>query len=188
MASSFNLLKNGFVLSMVISIFLVVGIDVGVNSTSGQFLMKKLHMEQTIAESGRSLYFFGKMLGTFAGAMLLTWFASRKFLVWTSLLSLLAILALIFNPFPLGALAIIFLIGLFAANIFPLVFSITVEKYPERSNELSGLMMMAISGGAVVPFLTGWLMDLFNITIGMFVIVGCATYILFASISTLKTS
>lgn len=188
MGSSFRLLKNGFILSMVISIFLVVGIDVGVNSTSGQFLMKKLDMEQTLAESGRSLYFFGKMLGTFAGAMLLTWFASRKFLVWTSVFSLIAIVALIFNPVPAAALVIIFLIGLFAANIFPLVFSITVEKYPERSNELSGLMMMAISGGAVIPLLTGWLTDLVNITVGMFVIVGCAAYILIAALSALKTS
>lgn len=183
MRSSFSLLKIGFILSMVISIFLVVGIDVGINSTSGQFLMKKLGMEQTLAESGRSIYFFGKMLGTFAGAMLLAWFASRKFLVWTSLLTLLAIVALIFNPVPIGALVIIFLIGLFAANIFPLVFSITVEKFPDRANELSGLMMMAISGGAVVPLLTGWLTDIVNITVGMFVIVGCAVYILIAALS-----
>jgi MFS transporter, FHS family, L-fucose permease len=187
MGSSYRLLKNGFILSMVISIFLVVGIDVGVNSTSGQFLMKKLDMEQTLAESGRSLYFFGKMLGTFAGAMLLTWFASRKFLVWTSLLSLIAIVALVFNPVPAGALVIIFLIGLFAANIFPLVFSITVEKYPERANEISGLMMMAVSGGAVIPLLTGWLTDVFSITIGMFVLVACAVYILSAAMAAQKT-
>ncbi|MDF1571116.1 MAG: MFS transporter [Bacteroidales bacterium] len=187
MGSSFSLLKNGFILSMVLSIFLVVGIDVGVNSTSGQFLMKKLDMEQALAESGRSIYFFGKMLGTFAGAMLLTWFASRKFLVWTSLLSLIAIVALVFNPVPAGALVIIFLIGLFAANIFPLVFSITVEKYPERANEISGLMMMAISGGAVIPLLTGWLTDVFSITIGMFVLVACAVYILIAAMAAQKT-
>lgn len=187
MGSSFSLLKNGFILSMVLSIFLVVGIDVGVNSTSGQFLMKKLDMEQALAESGRSIYFFGKMLGTFAGAMLLTWFASRKFLVWTSLLSLIAIVALVFNPVPAGALVIIFLVGLFAANIFPLVFSITVEKFPERANEISGLMMMAISGGAVIPLLTGWLTDVFSITIGMFVLVACAVYILIAAMAAQKS-
>lgn len=186
MGSSFSLLKNSFILSMVLTIFLVVGIDVGVNSNSGQFLMKKLDMEQTLAESGRSIYFFGKMLGTFAGAMLLAWFASRKFLVWTSLLSVLAIVALIFNPIPAGALVIIFLIGLFVANIFPLVFSITVEKYPDRANEVSGLMMMAISGGAVIPLLTGWLTDVFSITIGMFVLVASAVYIFIAAVAAQK--
>ncbi len=178
MGSSFKLLGNSFILSMVISIFLVVGIDVGVNAVSGQFLMNRLGMDQIVAESGRSIYFFGKILGTFAGAMLLTIFASRKFLVWTSALALFAIVALIFNPIPFGAMIIIFLIGLFVANIWPLVFSITIEKYPERGNEISGLMMMAISGGAVVPLLIGWLSDTVSITVGMFVLVACALYLL----------
>lgn len=181
--SSFKLLRNGVILSMVLAIFLVVGIDVGVNSTSGQFLMNKLGMEQTLAESGRSFYFFGKLLGTFAGAMLLTWLSSRKFLIWTSVLLLIAIVVLIFNPVHVTALALVFLIGLFAANIFPLVFSITVKRYPERANEISGLMMMAVSGGAVVPLLIGWLTDMVSITVGMFVLVASALYILAASLT-----
>jgi len=179
--SSFSLLKNKFILSMVLCIFLVVGIDVGVNSTSGQFLMMRLNMEQTLAESGRSIYFFGKMLGTFTGAMLLALFAARKFLVWTSFLSLAAIVALIFIPVPALALATIFLIGFFVANIFPLVFSISVEKFPDRANELSGLMMMAISGGAVIPLLTGWLTDIIGISTAMFVLAAGALYILLAA-------
>ena len=181
--SSFKLLRNGVILSMVLAIFLVVGIDVGVNSTSGQFLMNKLGMEQTLAESGRSFYFFGKLLGTFAGAMLLTWLSSRKFLIWTSVLLLIAIVVLIFNPVHVTALALVFLIGLFAANIFPLVFSITVKRYPERANEISGLMMMAVSGGAVVPLLIGWLTDMVSITVGMFVLVASALYILVVSLT-----
>ena len=78
-ASSFKLLGTGFILLMVISIFIVVGIDVGFNSNSGQFLMKHFGIEQTAAESGRSVYFFGRMLGTFAGAIMLTKISSRKF-------------------------------------------------------------------------------------------------------------
>ena len=65
---------------MVICIFLVVGIDVGFNSFSGQFLIKQLGLEQTIAESGRSVYFFGRMLGAFMGAILLTKISAQKFL------------------------------------------------------------------------------------------------------------
>ena len=42
-----------------------------------------------------------------------------------------------------------------------LVFSITVDKYPDRSNEISGLMIMAVSGGAVIPLLIGWLTNPF---------------------------
>ncbi len=182
MGSAFRLLGNGFILSMVLSIFLVVGIDVGINSTSGQFLLNKLHMEQGLAESGRSIYFFGKMLGTLAGAILLTMLASRKFLLWTSALTLVGIVALIFNPIQVAALVLIFLIGLFAANIFPLVFSITVAKYPDRSNEISGLMIMAVSGGAFIPPLIGALTDAAGITAGMMILVICSVYILVASV------
>jgi fucose permease len=49
--------------------------------------------------------------------------------------------------------------GLGFANIWPMLFSITVEERPERANELSGLMCMAISGGAIVPLVMGLLRD-----------------------------
>jgi len=45
--------------------------------------------------------------------------------------------------------------GLGFANIWPMLFSITVEEKPQCANELSGLMCMAISGGALVPLLMG---------------------------------
>jgi len=183
LASSFKLLGNKFVLGMVLCIFFVVGIDVGVNSASGQFLISKIGLEQTVAESGRSVYFFGKMLGTFGGALMLTFFSSRKFLVWTSVLSIIAISLLLVNTNVFGAWTIIFVIGLGIANIFPLVFTLTVAKLPERANEISGLMMMAISGGAVIPLLIGGLSDAFNITIGMLVLLVSMIYILIAAFS-----
>jgi len=51
------------------------------------------------------------------------------------------------------------LCGLGFANIWPLLFSLTVEARPGRSAELSGLMCMAISGGAVLPPLMGAIAD-----------------------------
>jgi fucose permease len=181
--SSFKLLSNRFVALMVFCIFLVVGIDVGINAISGQFLLSKFNTEQMLAESGRSLYFFGKMLGTFAGALLLTKIASGKFFTWTSVLSLLAILALIIVPTELMALVTIFIIGLAVANIFPLIFSITVGRYPERANEISGLMIMAISGGAIVPFLMGWVSDAVGVTASIFVLLVAIIVILLSAVT-----
>jgi fucose permease len=57
------------------------------------------------------------------------------------------------------AVASFFLAGLGFANIFPLVFSITVESMPEHTNELSGLMVTAIVGGAILPPLMGLVAD-----------------------------
>jgi FHS family L-fucose permease-like MFS transporter len=185
-ASSFKLLGIGFVMMMVVSIFLVVGIDVGFNSNSGQFLIKHFGIDSTTAESGRSVYFFGRMLGTFAGAIMLTRISSRKFFIWTSILGILCLVAILLISSPVMAWGLVFLIGLSVANIFPLVFSITIEKYPTRTNEISGLMMMAISGGAVIPLLIGWVSDLSSIAFGMSILIVCMIYLLSVSIYNLK--
>jgi fucose permease len=185
-ASSFKLLGISFVLLMVLSIFLVVGIDVGFNSNSGQFLIKQFGIDSTASESGRSIYFFGRMLGTFAGALLLTRISSRKFFMWTSILGIICLLVLLLSSAQIMAWVLVFLFGLAVANIFPLVFAITVEKYPTRSNEISGLMMMAISGGAVIPLIIGWVSDISNVTLGMSILLICLFYLLFVSVYSLK--
>jgi FHS family L-fucose permease-like MFS transporter len=186
-ASSFRLLGTGFVLMMVLSIFLVVGIDVGFNSNSGQFLIRQFGIDPTAAENGRSVYFFGRMLGTFAGAIMLTKITSRKFFMWTSVLGLICLIAIILVKSPAMAWGLVFLIGLAVANIWPLVFSIAVERYPTRKNEISGLMMMAISGGAVIPLLVGWISDISSMAIGMSILIVCMIYLLSVSVYSLKS-
>ena len=184
--SAFKLLGTGFVFLMVMSIFLVVGIDVGFNSNSGQFLIKQFGMDPVAAESGRSVYFFGRMLGTFAGAIMLTRISSRKFFMWTSVLGIFSMAAILLIPSPVIAWGLVFMIGLAVANIFPLVFSITVEKYPERSNEISGLMMMAICGGAVIPLVIGMVSDLANVAVGMSILILCLIYLFSVSVYCLR--
>jgi len=186
-ASSFKLLSTGYISMMVLGIFLVVGIDVGVNAFSGQFLLAKFNSAQTFAESGRSVYFFGKMLGTFGGAILLAKLSTRKFFLWSAILGLASILSLIFAPGDTIAIALIFVIGLGVANIFPIIYSLTVEKYPLRANEISGLMIMAVCGGAVLPLLMGWISDLTgNVTAAMMVLVAAISYLLFVSLFSVK--
>jgi len=186
LSSSFRLLGNNYILLMVIAIFVVVGVDVGFNSNSGQYLIKHFGIEQIAAESGRSVYFLGRMLGTFAGAIMLTKLSSHKFFIWTSLLGILCLVMIIFVKSTFMAWVLVFLIGLAVANIWPLVFSITIGKFPERSNEISGLVMMAISGGAVIPLMIGWISDMSNVAIGMSLLVLCMIYLFIVSIYTLK--
>jgi fucose permease len=186
-ASSFKLLGTGFVFLMVMSIFLVVGIDVGFNSNSGQFLIKQFGMDPVAAESGRSIYFLGRMLGTFAGAIMLTRISSRSFFMWTSVLGIICLSLILMVHSTALAWVLVFMIGLAVANIWPLVFSIAVERYPERSNEISGLMMMAISGGAVIPLVIGWVGDITNVAIGMSILILCMIYLLGVSIYCLRT-
>lgn len=184
--SCLKLMGVGYVALMVLGIFFVVGIDVGVNAVSGQFLLEKIGMDAEPAKQGRSLYFFGKMLGTFVGALLLIRFSAKKFLLVSAIVTLLTIAALIFAPTPVFALVAMFLIGVGAANLFPLIFSITVDKYADRANEISGLMIMAVSGGAFIPPLIGSVSDMMDITAGLYVLVFCAIYLIGLSFFAIK--
>ena len=186
--SCLKLLNIKYIAIMVLGIFFLVGIDVGINSSSGQFLMEKLGMDAEPAMQGRSLYFFGKMLGTFAGALLLTRISSKKFLISSAIATLITILFFIFSPTPLIALVLMFSIGLASSNIFPLIYSLTVKKYANRTNEISGLMIMAVSGGAFIPPIVGKITDSINITAGMFVFAICAVYLLFLSFYSSKNN
>jgi FHS family L-fucose permease-like MFS transporter len=185
-ASCFKLLGDKFVLLMVLSIFLVVGIDVGFNFHSGSLLINQFGFKPEDAKLGRSIYFFGRMIGTFGGALLLTRISSRKFLMWTSGLGILVLAALLLAHSAAMAWILVFMTGLTVANIWPLVFSIAVEKYPERNNEISGLMMMAISGGAVIPLLIGWISDISSVTIGMSILILSMIYLFSVSLYSLK--
>jgi MFS transporter, FHS family, L-fucose permease len=126
---------------------------------------------------GRSLYFFGKMIGTFTGAMLLTRLHAGKFLLGSAVATLASILAFIFSPSAGFALTLMLVMGLASANIFPLIFSLTAGHYPTHTNDVSGLMIMAVSGGAFILPLVGWLTDTLGIIPGMLVFVLCAIYL-----------
>ncbi len=184
--SCLQLLSVRYIAFMVLGIFFIVGIDVGINSISGQFLMEKIGLDAEPAIQGRSLYFFGKLLGTLVGAVLLTRMSSKKFLLGSSLATLVTIVVFIFSSTSFFALALMFSIGLAASNIFPLIFSITIKKYQDNANEISGLMIMAVSGGAVLPPIMGKITDMTNISAGIFVLVACAAYLLILSFFALK--
>lgn len=183
LASAFGLLNVRVIGLMVFCIFLIVGIDVGVNSISGQFLLERFDAAQTTAESARSLYFFGKLIGTFFGAILLVRLKGRHFLVWSAVLGVLSMIAFLLAPTEIVSLILMFIIGLGVANIFPLVFSLTVERYPDRANEISGLMMMAICGGAIIPPLMGWIGDTTSILWSFSVLIVSFALILMISLT-----
>ena len=188
LSSCLKLLNVGYIALMVLGIFFIVGIDVGINSTSGQFLMEKIGMDAEPAKQGRSLYFFGKMAGTFLGAIMLTRFSPKKFFILSAIGTVLAVLIFIFSSSPVVALSLMFIIGLIAANIFPLIFSITIKKYKDRASEISGLMIMAVSGGALIPPVVGGVSDIFDITAAMYIFLLSAVYLLFLSIYSFKKS
>lgn len=159
LGSSLALLRNGYVFMMVLAIFVYVGAEVSVSSGIPLYLKDRFSID--IAKTGllgTGLFFLALTLGRFSGGIFLNWIKPRIFFLITCLLSILGLLGL-FCPEESVAVAGFFVVGLGFANIFPLVFSITVDAMPEDANALSGLMVMAIVGGAFLPPLMGLLAD-----------------------------
>jgi len=175
-ASSIKLLGNGYVLLMVLGIFLYVGAEVSMSSQVPILMNEAFGITDFGLWVSWALFFLPIFLGRLVGSGILRLLDAGKFLKITVLLSIAGILMLLFGD-KITAFVGIFMVGLGFANIFPLIFSITIEHMPERTNELSGLMVTAIVGGAIVPPITGFVADQAGIMGGFFVPLLCLVYI-----------
>jgi MFS transporter, FHS family, L-fucose permease len=186
-ASSLGLLRHGYVAMMVAAIFFYVGAEVSVSSGIPLYLKERFLVDvNRIGLLGTGLFFLALTIGRFSGGVILNWMKPKIFLAATCALSVLG-LACMFVPSRAVAIAGFLLIGLGFANIFPLVFSIVVDSMPDESNALSGLMVMAIIGGAVVPPLMGLAADaLHSVQMAFLVPLAAVLYIGWAAIANLK--
>jgi len=179
--SSLGLLKEPVFLLAVVGIFLYVGAE----ASMGRFLKPTLQGfgldEQSASKYGPTLFFLLLTVGRLLGSALLTIMSARTCFRLSAFLGFLGGAGLMVGSKPLAFAGIIGA-GLGFANIWPMLFSITVEERPERANELSGLMCMAISGGAVVPLLMGWLFDMDWKAMAFIVPVGCFAYLFLLSL------
>ena len=91
---------------------------------------------------------------------------------------------------PIGGVAAtgFFLVGLGFANIFPLIFSTALDHMPERGNEISGLLVTAIAGGAILPLLMGIVADRSSEKLSLLVPIAAIVYVFFLSLAQLRTA
>ena len=177
LGSCLALLKNGYVLAMVGAIFFYVGAEVCLSTNIPTFLHDQFGIVVSgVGLLGTGLFFIALTIGRFGGGVALNWMAPRKFFVVTCAASILGLMGL-FAPSGYVAAAGFFLAGLGFANIFPLVFSLVVESMPERANELSGLMVTAIVGGAVLPYAMGFVSDRSTVQLGFLVPLAAILYV-----------
>ncbi len=159
LGSCLRLLRRGEVAVMVLGIFLYVGAEVSMSSGIPIFFWKHfgIHLTRT-GLLGTGLFFLALTIGRFSGGVILNWMRPARFFLLTCLVSL-AGFAGVWAARPAWAAVGFFVAGLGFANIFPLIFSITIEARPQDSNALAGLMVMAIVGGAFLPPLMGYVAD-----------------------------
>ena len=185
-SSCISLLNHKMVLAMVLGIFLYVGAEVTISSSAPLLLSENFGIDlQTFGILGNTFFFLAIIIGRFAGTLVLNRISPVQFF---KICCLFALVGLVLMGIPVQALSIlgIALTGLAFANIFPLIFSITVDAMPERSNEISGLMVTAIVGGAFIPPLAGFVADTYGLSTSLVVPGLAVVYLLVISLNSKK--
>ncbi|REG94793.1 MFS transporter [Flavobacterium aquicola] len=156
---SFALLGDKTIFLFFIGILTLVGIDVGLNITAPRLMMERAGMALEDAGYATSLYFIFRTAGAFLGAIILSKMSAKKFYIGSSAAAILAIALLMSANSQSLLYTGIALAGFACANMFSIIFSYALKKLPSKSNEVSALMIMGVSGGALFPFLMGVMTD-----------------------------
>lgn len=181
-----SLLGERYIFTIFIGVFLIVGIDVGMNTTIPKLLMERTATDIATAGWGTSLYFACRTAGTFLGAILLARYSVGRTFRASMIGTIVGIATLIFAHDYTLIMVAVGLVGLSAANIFSILFSYALGHKPEYANEISGLMIMGVVGGAIVPPIMGYCSDLWGQGAAIAVLLLSALYLLYISVR-LKT-
>ncbi|KAA8478444.1 fucose permease [Arcticibacter tournemirensis] len=164
------LLKDRHLVYCIIVILLIVGIDVGLNTSIPKLLMERAGLDLDDAALGTSLYFASRTIGTFIGALLLIKLSPVGFLRVTLIVAILAFAGMMLSSSLWPLLILIAVVGLACANVFSIIFTLALKHDMTHSNEISALMIMGVSGGALLSPIQGLITDQWNFTSGMSVI------------------
>jgi FHS family L-fucose permease-like MFS transporter len=163
-----------------LGIFLYVGGEVSIGSFLINFMGEPsiAGLAHDKAANYVSLYWGGAMVGRFIGFAVMRHISPGKALAFNAACSIALILIATFGS---GALAMwaLLAVGLCNSIMFPTIFSMALNKLGPLTGQGSGILCMAIVGGALVPALQGKLADTIGLQISFLVPAACYTYILF---------
>jgi FHS family L-fucose permease-like MFS transporter len=142
------------------SIFLYVGAEVAIGSLIVNYLMQPdvLDLREEAAGKLIALYWGGALVGRFIGSGILRVVSPGKVLAFNAL-AVIALICISANTSGVVSGYSLLAVGLMNSIMFPTIFSLASEGLGPRAADGSGVICVAIVGGAVIPPLTGWLAD-----------------------------
>ena len=141
----------------VIGIFMYVGCEVCVGSNIVLYAQQDLGISYEMAVKWASLYWFSMLVGRFFSSFLSMIKAHIQLAVSTFCAGLLVVLAILLKmPWLLIG------VGLFHSLMWGAIFSLSLEGLGKYTARATGVLLMGVVGGAILPFTQGLLADLFH--------------------------
>jgi FHS family L-fucose permease-like MFS transporter len=163
-----------------LAIFTYVGAEVAIGSFLINYLTQHSigNFSEITASRYVSYYWGGAMVGRFAGSAILQKFKTGTVL---GVSAIMACLLVVTSMLTFGQVAVwsIILVGLFNSTMFPSIFTLGIAKLGPRTGDGSGLLIMAILGGAVIPLVQGAIADRIGIHHAFFLPAICYLYIVY---------
>ena len=160
-----------------IAIGLYVGAEVSIGSIMINFLSQDDILGLRYAEAGSYLanvYWGGALVGRFVGSSLLVRMQAATLLLFAALIAAALCCTVWLSDGPMAGYAAL-AVGLFNSIMFPTIFTLTLERSGVSQSSTSGLLCLAIAGGAALPLLVGILAD--ELSLGWAFIVPLAAYL-----------
>lgn len=161
-----------------IGIFMYVGAEVAIGSFLVNFmgLANIAGMDEATAAPYIAYYWGGAMVGRFIGAWVMQKVPAGKVLAFNGGMVILLVAIAIVTE---GSIAMwsLLAVGLFNSIMFPTIFTLGIAGLGNGTSQGSGLMCLAIVGGAIVPLLMGMLADVSGIQIALILPALCYLFI-----------
>jgi FHS family L-fucose permease-like MFS transporter len=164
----------------VVAIFVYVGGEVAIGSLLVNFMMDPAvgGLPQQVAGQYLSYYWGGAMIGRFVGALAMMFVRPGRALAFNASIAVVLLLAAILNAGHTAMWSVL-AIGLCNSIMFPTIFALALVGLGRHTGEGSGMLCMAIVGGAIVPVIQGYFADHVGILHSFVVPVVCYLYIVF---------
>ncbi|MDD2963653.1 MAG: sugar MFS transporter [Bacteroidales bacterium] len=170
-----------------VGIFLYVGSEVSIGSFLVNFFSLPDVAGLTEATAGKYVAFYwgGAMIGRFVGSVIQTYIKPARWLAINVAAAIVMVAATMMLP---GSLAMwtIISVGLFNSIMFPTIFTLSIDGLGRHTGQGSGILCMAIVGGAILPLLMGLIADASSIRTGFVVPLLGYAYILYYALAGYK--
>lgn len=167
-----------------VGIFMYVGAEVAIGSFLVSFLAQEniAGLKEHVAAHYITYYFGGAMVGRFIGAAVMQKLPAGKVLGFNASMAIILVVIAMSTSGQLAMWSIL-LVGLFNSIMFPTIFSLALNGLGKHTAQGSGILCLAIVGGAIVPLLQGALADSVGVQLSYVLPIFCYLFIAFYGLS-----